>query len=432
MEIKNFFIESYGCQMNTAEANFLSSTLISKGYNQVSNPEDADLAIINTCSVRNSAENRIWGRLSFYAPIKKKRDITIIFTGCMADRLGESVKKNAPYIDYVVGTFDKFKILDIINNVSVKKSLIYDFAPIHYKEGDFSAYVPIMNGCNNFCTYCIVPYVRGREISRSPESILDEVLLLEEKNVKEITLLGQNVNSYKYEKKGHIIYFSELLEMISDKCKNIKWIRFDSPHPKDFSDSLINVIANTENIASHIHLPVQSGSNKILSLMNRKYTSQYYIELINKIKNKVNDVTFSTDIMVGFPDETEIDFNNTLNLIKEVGFIEAFMYYWNPIEGTKAFSMDNQIPEDEKKARLSELISFQLNNASKLKELRVGRKEKVLVLSNSRNDENFLLGKTQHNENVVFKKDKSDIKFGDFITVQTDMLNGNTYSGNIL
>lgn len=431
MEIKTFFIESFGCQMNTAEANSIASVLVSQGYKQVNSPEQADLAIINTCSVRQSAENRVRGHIGSYAPLKKAKKMKLVLTGCMADRLGQTIKKEAPYVDYVVCNNDKFRIGEIVSENKLNKSNSYVFSSIHYKEGEFSSYVPIMNGCNNFCSYCIVPYVRGREISRNPDEILREIDFLEEKHVREITLLGQNVNSYQFASGDRTIDFAGLLKMISKRCNSIKWVRFDSPHPKDFSDELIDVIAENDNIASHIHLPMQSGSDKILKLMNRKYSADQFANLIDRIRNKVRDVTFSSDIMVGFPGEDDKDFEKTLELVKYSSLIEAFMYFWNPIEGTVAFKMENQISEQEKKNRLAELIGFHHRNAEEIKLKRVGRVEDVLLISQSRDNKDEYLGRTEHNESIVFSSDRGK-KYGDFVRVKSVSLNGNTYIGEMV
>lgn len=422
--MKRFYIETYGCQMNVAESNALEAMFLERGYEKANGPDDCDIAIINTCSVRNSAENRIWGRLGSYTPIKKKKNVILILTGCMAQRLGEEAKKQAPQIDYVVPVNDKLKIFEIIENKDYKNCENYEFTDNYYHEGDFASYVPIMNGCNNFCSYCIVPYVRGRESSRCPEQILNEVKFLDSKNVKEITLLGQNVNSYIFGEMN----FPKLLKEICKVCNNIQWIRFESPHPKDFSDELIDVIASEPRVAKHIHIPMQSGNSRILSLMNRHYSREDYLSLIEKIKTEVPGVTFAVDVMVGFPSETEAEFNDTLTAMKEVGYIEAYMYFWNPRHGTRAVTMDGQMPESEKQARLQTLIDYQLKITSEIKENRVGNVQKVLALSVSRDNKNQMLGRNEHNEMVAFDIE-SEVKPGDIVNVQFISLNGNTFIG---
>ena len=429
----NFFIETYGCQMNVAESNALEALLLGAGWNAAARPEDADLAIINTCSVRKSAENRIWGRLGAYKYIKTQReamgkDMILVLTGCMADRIEEELKKSAPHIDHVVGNNEKLRILEIagVAGKTSAESDRYSFTRAYYKDGDFSSYVPIMNGCNNFCSYCIVPYVRGREISRCPQQILDEVRLLDSKGVREITLLGQNVNSYSYEGCD----FPKLLDMICSVCDNIRWIRFESPHPKDFSDELIEVIARQDRVAKHLHVPMQSGNTRILNLMNRRYTREAYLALIRKIKDRIPEMTFAVDVMVGFPGETEGEFLETISAMKEVGYIEAYMYYWNPREGTRACSMEGQIPESDRQQRLQKLIDWQLENAARIKATRARGVQEVLVTQVSRDNPNQMLGRNEHNEMVAFDLlEGASVRPGDMVNVQFIMLNGNTYLG---
>ena len=428
-----FFIETYGCQMNTAESNAIESLLVSGGWKMADRPEDADLDIINTCSVRKSAENRIWGRLGAFKHIKAERaknglSTALVLTGCMADRLKDELKNDAPQIDYVVGNNDKLRILEIagLGGKTSSESDKYTFTKAYYKEGDFSSYVPIMNGCNNFCSYCIVPYVRGREISRCPEQILQEVKYLDSKGVKEITLLGQNVNSYSYEG----IYFPKLLKMICDVCTNIVWIRFESPHPKDFSDELIEVIATEKRVAKHLHVPMQSGSSRILNLMNRHYTREQYLDLISRISKRIPEMTYAVDVMVGFPGETEEEFQETLSAMAEVGYIEAYMYYWNPREGTRACTMDGQIPEKDRQQRLQRLIDWQLENAARIKAKRAHGVQKVLVTQVSRDNSKQMLGRNEHSEMVAFDVDPSHMpEVGDIVDVKFLLLNGNTYIG---
>ncbi len=428
-----FFIETYGCQMNVAESNAIEALLLSGGWTQAQRPEDADLAIINTCSVRKSAENRIWGRLGAFKHMKAERakaggNMTLVLTGCMADRLSGELKKAAPQIDHVVGNNDKLRILEIagISQRTASESDKYTFTEAYYKEGDFSSYVPIMNGCNNFCTYCIVPYVRGREISRCPEQIIKEVKFLDAKGVREITLLGQNVNSYSYEG----INFPKLLKMVADVCDNIQWIRFESPHPKDFSDELIEVIATEPKVAKHLHVPMQSGSSRILRLMNRRYTREHYLDLIHRISSRIPEMTYAVDVMVGFPGETEEEFQETLSAMADVGYIEAYMYYWNAREGTKACEMEGQPPEKDRQERLQRLIDWQLDNAARIKAKRANGVQRVLVTQVSRDNGKQMLGRNEHGEMVAFDLAEGEqVKIGDMVDVEFRLLNGNTYIG---
>ena len=431
--MKKYYIETYGCQMNVAESNAMETMLKGRGWVESSSPEDADLAIINTCSVRKSAENRIWGRLGAYTHIKAQKakdneSLTLVLTGCMAERLHDSVKNDAPQIDFVIGNNDKLKLLDIIGDKesTPQESEKYIFTKAYHKDGEFSSYVPIMNGCNNFCSYCIVPYVRGREVSRPVDEILEEVRQLDEEGVREITLLGQNVNSYDYEG----CHFPQLLGMICRQCSNIQWIRFESPHPKDFSDELIEVIAREPKVAKHLHVPMQSGNTRILGLMNRRYTREKYLDLIDKIKQRVPNVTFALDIMVGFPGETEEEFLDTMSAVEAVGCIEAYMYYWNPRERTRACSMEGQLSDKEKQQRLQRLIDWQLANAAKIKATRAHGVQKVLVTQVSRDDKSKMLGRNEHGEMVAFSTlEGSSVKPGDMVYVDFKLLNGNTYLG---
>lgn len=443
--MNHFFIETYGCQMNVAESNAIEALLLSCGWAVAERPEDADLAIINTCSVRKSAENRIWGRLGAYKRMKADKAKTgskmvLVLTGCMADRIANELKKTAPHIDYIIGNNDKLKILEIATTATkagTSKSSPssqqtsaenpkYTFTKAYYKAGDFASYVPIMNGCNNFCSYCIVPYVRGREISRSPQQILDEVAFLDSQGVKEITLLGQNVNSYSY----NSLDFPDLLKMVAQKCHNIQWIRFESPHPKDFSQKLIDVIATEDRVAKHLHIPMQSGNTRILGLMNRRYTREQYLDLVHQISSRIPEMTYAVDVMVGFPGESEAEFLDTISAMAEVGYIEAYMYYWNAREGTRACSMEGQIPEPERQQRLQRLIDWQLQNAARIKSQRAHGIQQVLVTQISRDNPGQLLGRNQHCEMVAFDlAPGANVNIGEMVNVEFLSLKGNTYKG---
>ncbi|MDD3903665.1 MAG: tRNA (N6-isopentenyl adenosine(37)-C2)-methylthiotransferase MiaB [Sphaerochaeta sp.] len=429
--IHSYWIETYGCQMNIAESNALELQLKGAGLVPAEKAEDADCAILNTCSVRKSAENRIWGRLGFFARIKTMHPLTLIVTGCMAERLQEELKDEAPQVDHVVGTNDKQRIVDILTSADGKTDLhseTYSFGKSYYQEGEYSSYIPILNGCNNFCTYCIVPYVRGREISRPVEEILEEVRFLDKKGVKEITLLGQNVNSYHFEENNEVITFPSLLQKVCAVAGDIAWIRFESPHPKDFSEELIQVIKNEEKVAKHLHIPMQSGNTRILGLMNRRYTREKFLQLIKTIKQEVPSATFATDVMVGFPSETEEEYLDTISALEEMKCIEAFMYYYNPREGTRSVTFEGAIEEEEKGRRLTKLIDFQHEIFTKEKSKRTHGKVQVLVTQVSRNDENQMLGRTEHNEMVVFT---GTSPIGSLVLVNLVELKGNTYRGEL-
>lgn len=458
-----YFFETYGCQMNKAESSSVEQILIERGWNSVENPEDANLVIINTCSVRATAETRIHGRLGWYSALKKsqvkqnKNPITVVVMGCMAQRLLESLKKQFPVVDYVVGNFQKPFFTEIFEAVETGRKVnqldetpVYSFASTSYEEGSFSAFVPIMHGCNNFCTYCIVPYVRGREISRSPKDILSEIDQLSAHGVKEITLLGQNVNSFCWNETksisetaseisakscdDKIILFPQLMKMIAEHLKKtnspIKWVRFMSSHPKDLSDELIKVISEEEVLCKHIHLPVQHGSSNILQRMNRRYTREKYLDLVKKIKRQIPEVSLTTDILIGFPGETEDEFEETVSLMKEINYLAAYMYYYNPREGTPACSYENQIPMEDKKRRLAKIIDIQQEITKTEMKKQLGKTVKVLVENVSRDDESEMLGRTSRDERVVFKADKSLI--GSFVEVKIESLNGNTFKGCLI
>jgi tRNA-2-methylthio-N6-dimethylallyladenosine synthase len=451
MNSLTYFFETYGCQMNRAESAAVEQTLLSRGWNASLSPETADLAIINTCSVRVTAETRIYGRLGWYAALKTKHpNLTLAVTGCMAERLLKDFKARYPVIDYVVGNFQKQRFAEIAEvletggQVSLgetrndlaqsAKSPEYIFPPISLEPGASTAFVPIMHGCNNFCTYCIVPYVRGREISRSTASIFAELDHLSACNVREITLLGQNVNSYKWTEDGSDIAFPDLMLAIAEHLKktnsSIGWVRFVSSHPKDLSDRLIDIIASERSLCRHIHLPCQHGSTKILAAMNRKYTREHYLDTVRKIREKLPDASLSTDILVGFPGETDEDFEQTVSLLREVRFEAAFTYYYNPREGTPAASMADQIPLALKKERLQTIIDMQLAITREEMAKRLGSEATVLAQSVSRDDKKMLLGLTEQNERAVFTAPVSRI--GNFVKITLKGLTGNTFRGKII
>ncbi len=442
--------------MNKAESASVEQLFMNRGWQDAGCAEEADFIVINTCSVRATAESRIAGRLGWYTTLRRERqksgtgDFTLVVTGCMAERLKEDLKKQFKVVDYVVGTFQHQHFVELIEAAEKKTAVeymdeepVYSFAPLSYEKGAFQAYVPIMHGCNNFCTYCIVPYVRGREVSRNPDDIMKELDMLSERGVKEVTLLGQNVNSYMWkntdksdvagEENSSAIDFPELMQRIADHLRetssSIGWVRFMSSHPKDISERLIDVIAKESVMCRHIHLPVQHGSTRILQLMNRKYTREDYLAKVRMIRSKLPGVSLTTDIMLGFPGETDEDFEQAVSLLQEVKYEAAFMYYYNPREGTKACSMPDQIPMEVKKKRLAKVIDIQLaiNRAEMSK--RVGTTTKVLVECVSKDNENELLGRTEQDEHVVFAADKSLI--GSFVEVKLIELTGNTFKGTL-
>lgn len=428
--IEKYWFETFGCQMNIAESEALEMQLRGVGLTEANSCEDADIAILNTCSVRQSAENREWGRIGNYSRIKTDHPMILVVMGCMAERVKDKLKKDAPHIDFIFGTNDKQKIVEVAQGKrKFDEDETYEFLENYYKEGDVSTFVPIMNGCNNFCTYCIVPYVRGREVSRDLESVLEEIKFLDSKGVKEITLLGQNVNSYNYiDKDGNVVKFPQLLEKVCEVAGDIEWIRFESPHPKDFSDELIEVIKKEKKVAKHIHLPIQSGNDRILKLMNRRYDSAKLFKLIDKIRAADSSITFSTDVMVGFPGETDEELADSQKMLNYLRCTEAFMYFWNPREGTPATKMEGQIEMAVKKARLAGVIDKQQVIFNQEKTKMAHGVHKVLVTKVSRDDPNKYLGRGEHNEMVAFTHN-STVKFDDVANIEYTGVKGNTILG---
>jgi len=431
---RKYWFETYGCQMNKAESNALALILDGHGWKEAKHPEESQLVIINTCSVRKTAENRIWGRLGYYKKQKQKLGTKIAVVGCMAERLKENIQTEIPEVDFVVGTYDKGDFAANINalfNDGHEKDLThngaYTFFTKHSQPDADKAFVPIMHGCNNYCAYCIVPYVRGREVSRAPLDILDEIKELDAAGVKEITLLGQNVNSYKYRQERNDILFPDLLRTIEQQLHNIRWVRFLTSHPKDVPDDLIKVLSESDKLCSHLHLPVQSGSDSVLKKMNRKYTRQYYLDLVRSMRNAVPHISLTTDIIVGFPGETEKEFEETLSLMRTVGFQDAFMYYYNDIEGTAASDMKEKIPQENKLERLQKVIELQRSISNEIKQKRIGQRAEVLIEDVSKKDKKQLLGRTAHDEMIVFPGDKN--KIGQFSECEVVLVKGNTLIG---
>ncbi len=457
--MKTYFFETYGCEMNIAESAAVEQLFIARGWKAAESAQTADVAVINTCSIRETAENRILGRLGWFSGLKAVREcrpgakskmleeaaeyvrdgakpLTLIVMGCMAERLLKSFQKDYPFIDYVVGTYAKHHFSEIISAVEegrkpfeIDDSEQYRFASLSAEPGAFSTFVPIMHGCNNFCTYCIVPYVRGRELSRPVNEILNEIDLLGKMKVREITLIGQNVNSYHSDDD---VNFAGLLQKIADHLQEtsspIKWVRFMSSHPKDFSDDVIDVIAREPVICRHIHLPVQNGSSAVLKAMNRRYTREQYLSLVERIKARIPEVSLTTDIMMGFPGETEDDVEDTLDLMRRVKYESAMMYYYNPREGTPAAKME-QLPVEVRKERLQRVIDLQLEHTHEQMSKRVGSTVMVLVEGVSRDDKTELLGQTEQHEKIAFKAAPSAI--GSFVNVKITELSGNTFRGEL-
>jgi len=419
--------------MNSAESSALALVCKERGWTQAPDSESADLILLNTCSVRLTAETRALGRIAHYAGLKKKnnRTFTLVVAGCMAQRLGETLKEKYPQVDYVMGTQERSifpLILEAVENgtkakIDINEKPVFSFSTSHLEEGQFRSFIPIMHGCNNFCSYCIVPYVRGREVSRDPKHIAQEIRLVGERGVREITLLGQNVNNYRWED----IDFAALLKFVAEEAEKsgIKWIRFLSANPKNFSHDTIEVLASQKSFCRHLHLPVQHGSNNILKAMNRGYTAEHFLELVNKIRAAMPEITLSTDILVGFPGETEDDVKQTLNLMEEIKFLYSYMYHFNPREGTKAFDLPDRIGENVKKERLARVIALQKKHTAQLLKSRIGSTETVLIEGISRKNADELITRTEKDEMAVVPGHASMI--GSFAKIQLSSLKGNTF-----
>ncbi|HAT4157057.1 tRNA (N6-isopentenyl adenosine(37)-C2)-methylthiotransferase MiaB [Clostridium perfringens] len=413
---KLFCISTYGCQMNEEDSEKLSGMLKSQGYERTENKEEASIIIFNTCCVRENAENKVFGNLGQLKQLKKKNpNLVIAICGCMMQQVGmaDKVLKTFPYVDIIFGTHNAHKFPEYLHRVlqegvQVKEILnkeegIVEGLPIDRKS-DVKAFVTIMYGCNNFCTYCIVPYVRGRERSRKSEDIIKEIEELVSQGYKEITLLGQNVNSYG---KGleEDIDFAGLLRKVNE-VKGLERVRFMTSHPKDLSDDVIIAIKECDKLCEQVHLPVQSGSSRILKEMNRHYDREYYLDLVKKIKSEIPDVTLTTDIIIGFPGETEEDFLDTLSLCEEVGYDSAFTFIYSRRNHTPADKMENQIPDDIKHDRFNRLVEA-INKKVVIKNKEYeGKVVEVLVEGPSKNDETKLTGRTRNGKLVNFAGDE--------------------------
>lgn len=411
-----FCVTTFGCQMNARDSEKLTGILERIGYEPVES-EEADFVIYNTCTVRENANNKVYGRLGKLHHLKKKNPyMRIALCGCMMQEpeVVEKLRNEYHFVDLVFGTHNIFKFAELIVRMFEADSMIIDIwkdtdqvvedLPVERKYR-FKSGVNIMFGCNNFCSYCIVPYVRGRERSRDPKDIIREIETLAKDGVVEVMLLGQNVNSYGKNLEQPIT-FAQLLREI-EKIDGIERIRFMTSHPKDLSDELIEVMASSKKICKHLHLPLQSGSSRLLKIMNRKYTKEHYLELVDKVRNAIPDIAITTDIIVGFPGETEEDFNETMDVVKKVGYDSAFTFIYSKRTGTPAASMDDQIPEDVIKNRfdrlLAEVQTIAANKAGKL----TGQVQSVLVEEVNRQDANMMTGRLSNNTTVHFKGDSS-------------------------
>ncbi|KAA6333091.1 hypothetical protein EZS27_018461 [termite gut metagenome] len=424
---KKLVIETYGCQMNVADSEVIASVMQMAGYSTVEELEEADAVFVNTCSVRDNAEQKILNRLEYFRSLKKKKKHLIVgVLGCMAERVKNDLIEHHQ-VDLVVGPDAYLSLPDLIASVengekaiNVELSTVEtyrDIIPSRICGSHLSGYVSIMRGCNNFCSYCIVPYTRGRERSRDAESILNEVRDLASKGYKEITLLGQNVNSYLFrDEKGESMTFPVLLRIVAEAVPDMR-VRFTTSHPKDMSNETLEVIAQVPNVCKHIHLPVQSGSSRILELMNRKYTREWYLERVAAIKRIVPNCGLSTDIFSGFHSETDEDHRLSLSLMEECGYDAAFMFKYSERPGTYASKhLKDDVPEEVKIARLNEIIALQNRLSAEANSKCIGNTYEVLAEGVSKRSRDQLFGRTEQNRVVVFNRGTHRI--GDFVTVK--------------
>ena len=425
--MKKLYIETYGCQMNVADSEVVAAVMQMAGYEMCQDEAEADAIFMNTCSVRENAENKIYNRLdTLHAEQKKGRKVILGVLGCMAERVKDDLIENH-HAQLVAGPDSYLNLPDMIAqaetgnkaiDIALSKTETYrDVVPKRVALAKISGFVSIMRGCDNFCHYCIVPYTRGRERSRDVDSILNEVRNLQQQGYKEVTLLGQNVNSYRFvNDEGQTIDFPQLLRLVAEAVPTMR-IRFSTPHPKDMSDATLRVIAEVPNVCRHIHLPIQSGSDKVLKLMNRKYTVEWYLSRVKAIRELVPDCGLSTDIFVGYHGETEADHEESLRIMREVGYDSAFMFKYSERPGTYASKhLPDDVPEDVKIRRLNELIMVQNENSARANHAEVGNVREVLVEGPSKRSREQLCGRTEQNKMVVF--DKGNHHIGEYVKVR--------------
>lgn len=429
---RKVYIETYGCQMNFSDSEIILSVLSDYGYNESTNIEESDVILLNTCSVRENAENKIKSRLSNLKKYKKNHPERIIgILGCMAERLKNELLEREKIVDLIVGPDEYRRLPNLIESVfetgekgiAVKLSKVEtydDITPVR-KDG-VTAFISVMRGCDKFCSFCVVPFTRGRERSRMLKSIVDESRKLFDEGIKEVTLLGQNVNSYKDGDND----FSDLLKSVAIAVPEMR-IRYTTSHPYDLSDKLLETMAEHSNICKYIHLPVQSGSDRILELMNREYTIKHYLGIIEKAKKQMPGIGLSTDIIAGFPTETDEDHKMTLDLLGEVKYDGAFMFAYSPRENTKAYKYLDDIPYEIKQKRLEEIIEFQRKISLKINKQLIGKEKEILIETTSKKSPDFLMGRTDCNKSTIIPKGEN--KMGDFVKVKINKANSATLFG---
>lgn len=422
------YVETYGCQMNVGDSEILVSIMQDEGYRYTEEISDADIILVNTCSIRDNAEQRIWGRLREFQRYKRaKKSLIVGVVGCMAERLREELLERERIVDIVAGPDsyrDMPRLVSLVRqgthgvNVNLSQEETYgEIRPVRLDKNGVSAFVAIMRGCNNFCSYCVVPYTRGRERSRDPQTILREVRELFDAGYREVTLLGQNVNSYNWTTDSETVDFPALMAMTASISSSMR-VRFATSHPKDLSDRLIEVMAAHSNICRAVHLPAQSGSDRMLKAMNRKYTREWYLERLAAIRRSMPDCSITTDLIAGFCGETEEDHLQTVSLMREVGYDFAYMFKYSQRPGTQAErTMADDISEEEKTRRLNEIIALQNDLSLESNRRDVGKRFEVLVEGNSKRSDAQLCGRTSQNKMVVFDVVEG-VGAGDYVMVE--------------
>jgi tRNA-2-methylthio-N6-dimethylallyladenosine synthase len=442
---KKFYIETYGCQMNFADTEVVASILGKSGFEPADDINSADLLMVNTCSIRDNAEQRVWGRLDLFRSIKRKRPSVVIgVLGCMAERLKEQLLESDKKVDLVVGPDAYRDLPELVTaagdghkavNVLLSREETYaDINPVRMDSNGVSAFISIMRGCNNMCSYCVVPYTRGAERSRDPYTIVEEARDVFNRGYREVTLLGQNVDSYHWSpvnEDSAKVTFTDLIQMVALISPLLR-VRFSTNHPKDLSDDLLKMMASHNNICRHIHLPVQSGSSSMLQRMNRKYTREWYLGRVNAIRKYMPDCTISTDIIAGFCGETEEEHNDTLSLMKEAGFDFAYMFKYSERPGTRAARhFKDDVPDEVKTERLNEIIAMQNKLSASCKKKDIGKTFEVLVEGEAKRAiaGRTITGRTSGNKVVVFESDSA--RPGDYVYVTVEKATSATLTGRI-
>lgn len=437
MSNRNFYIETYGCQMNFSDTEIVNSILMEEGMEPVKQPEEADIIFLNTCSIRENAEDKVWSRLGEFRHLKKKKNhLTVGVLGCMAERIRDKILEKEKLVDMVVGPDayrDLPKLLEevndgrkAVNTILSQEETYADITPVRTNDNGVSAFVTIMRGCDNMCAFCVVPFTRGRERSRDMQSILDELRELAEQGYREVTLLGQNVNSYRDGEND----FARLMYEASQVHPELR-IRFSSPHPKDFPEELLHTIAEQPNLCNYIHIPAQSGNNRVLERMRRPYTREQYLELIDKMREIIPGVALSTDIIAGFCGETEEEHEDTLSLMAEVRYDLAYMFAYSERGRTLAQrKYEDDVPEEVKKRRLTEIIDQQMAIQDERNRREIGRRHLVLVEGTSKRSDEQLCGRTDTNKMVIF--DRGDFEKGEYVEVEITDCTSATLFGDVI